>query len=168
MLIRHVLDVAGEDVDAQFFHVFGGFCHYLVGERVAVRVDGPQRQGADNLTHVALKGVLKVGGDSGRLFVQEVPHGQLHPLLVVRDSHFGHSVHHNVDKVVGGDVLVGLDVHRDLPQIQFIQLLEEGNLDPGASDEHTRSFAQARDDKRVIRRSLYITLCDDDKHHNDR
>ena len=63
MFIRHVLDVAGKDVNTQLLHVLGSLNHNLVREGITVRVNGPQRKCTDNLTHVALKGVLQVGGN---------------------------------------------------------------------------------------------------------
>ena len=46
VFIRHVLNVTGKDVNSQLLHVFGGINHNLVGEGIAVRVNGPQCKGA--------------------------------------------------------------------------------------------------------------------------
>ena len=54
VFVGHVLDVAGQDLDAQLLHVLAGLHHHLIGEAVSVGVDGLQGQGADDLTHIAL------------------------------------------------------------------------------------------------------------------
>ena len=69
MLIGYILDIAGKNLDSKLFHIPGGFGHYLIGKRIPVGVDGPQRQSADDLTHVALEGILQVGGDLGGFLI---------------------------------------------------------------------------------------------------
>ena len=62
-------------------------------------------------------------------FVQEVPHSQLHPFVVVSHPYLGHRIHHNIDEIVGWDVLIGLDVHCNLSKVQFIQLFKKRDFD---------------------------------------
>ena len=69
MLVCYILDVAGKNLDSKLFHIPGGFGHYLIGKRIPVGVDSPQSQSADDLTHIALEGILQVGGDLGGLFI---------------------------------------------------------------------------------------------------
>ena len=168
MFIRHVLDVAGKDVNTQLLHVLGSLNHNLVREGITVRVNGPQCKRTDNLTHVALKGVLQVGGNVCRLFVQEVPHSQLHPFVVVSHPYLGNRIHHNIDEIVGWDVFIGLDIHCNLSKVQFIQLLKKRNFDACPSYEHPWLLAQAGNDVGVVRRRLDVPLGNDDDDQNDR
>ena len=140
VLVLDVLDVAGEDLNAQLLHVPGGLLHHLVGEGVAVGVDLLQRQGADDLPHVALEGILQVQGDVRALLVQEVLGRQPDALLLRGDAHLGHGVHRHVDKVVGGDGLLGLDVHGHLAQVQLIQPLQKGDADASLPNEDAAVF----------------------------
>ena len=69
VFIRHVLDVAGKDVNTQLLHVLGSLNHNLVREGITVRVNGPQCKRTDNLTHVALKRILQISGDLGGVLI---------------------------------------------------------------------------------------------------
>ena len=57
--------------------------------------------------------------------------------MIVSYPDLGHGIHHYVDKIIGGYVFIRLDIYCDLPKIQFVQLLEEGNLKTGPADENT-------------------------------
>ena len=164
VLVCDILDVAGQDLDAQLIHVLGRFLHHLIGEGVTVGVDFFQRQCADDLTHVALERVLQVHGDVGCLLVQEVLGCQLDALLGGGNTDLGNSVHIDVDEVVGRHGLLRLDVHRHLAQIQLIQTLKEGDADTGPANQDLTFFFQAGDDVRLIGRCFHITH---QEQHND-
>ncbi len=165
VFVGDVLDVAGEDFDAQLVHVLAGFLHDLVGEGIPVRIDFLQGQRADDLPHIALEGVLEVPGDLLRALVQKVLGRQLDALRVGGDADLCHGVHIDVDKVAGGDGLLGFDVHRHLPQVQPVHALEEGNPDSGPADEDLALLFQAGDDVRLIGRGLDVAGQDDGQHH---
>ena len=83
------------------------------------------------------------------------------------DAHLGHGVHRHVDKVVGGDGLLGLDVHGHLAKVQLIQPLQKGDADACLADEDTAVFPQAGDDVGLVRRGLYIAQKQDDDDDQD-
>ena len=169
VFIRHVLDIAGQDLNAQLIHVLGRLLHHLIGEGVTVGVDLFQRQCADDLTHVALERVLQVHGDVSCLLVQEVLGCQLDTLLSGGNTDLGNSVHVDVDEVVGRHGLFRLDIHRHLAQIQLIQTLKEGDTDTGPANQDLTLFFQAGDDVRLIGRCFHITHQEqhDDNYRND-
>ena len=70
-----------------------------------------------------------------------------------------------------GDVLLRLDIHRHLAQVQLIQPLEDGHADAGPSDEHLALLLQAGDDVGLIGGCLDIAGENDGQdsdhgHHN--
>ena len=140
VFILDVLDVAGEDLNAQLLHVPRGLLHHLVGEGIPVGVDFLQRQRADDLPHVALEGILQIHGDVIAFLVQKVFRRQPDAVLLWGDAHFGHSVHGYVDEIVGGDGLLRLDVHGHLAQIQLIQPLQKGDADARLPNEDAAVF----------------------------
>ena len=167
VLVGDVLDVAGQDFDAQLIHILAGLGHHLVGEGIPVGVDLLEGQGADDLTHIALEGVLQIAGDIVGALVQEVFGGQLDALGVGGDTDLGHGVHVDVDEVAGGDGLLCLDVDGHLAQVQLIHALQEGDADPGPADEHLALLLHAGNDVRLVGRGLDIAHHHNDEHHND-
>ena len=127
VFILDVLDVAGEDFNAQLLHVPGGLLHHLVGEGIPVGVDFLQGQGADDFPHVALEGVLQIHGDVVAFLVQKVFRRQPDAVFLWGDAHLGHRVHGYVDEIVGGNGLFCLNVHRHLAQVQLVQPLQKGD-----------------------------------------
>ena len=146
VFILDVLDVAGEDFNAQLLHVPGGLLHHLVGEGIPVGVDFLQGQGADDFPHVALEGVLQIHGDVVAFLVQKVFRRQPDAVFLWGDAHLGHRVHGYVDEIVGGNGLFCLNVHRHLAQVQLVQPLQKGDADARLPNEDAAVFPQARDD----------------------
>ena len=167
VFVGDILNVAGQNLNAQLIHILGGLLHHLVREGVPVGVNLLQGQGADDLAHVALKGVLQVHGDIGRPFVQKVLGGQLDALLRGGDADLGHGVHVDIDEVVGRHGLLRLDVHGHLAQIQLIQTLKEGDADTGPANQDLTFFFQAGDDVRLVGRRLHIADHQQNQDQND-
>ena len=105
---------------------------------------------------------------SGALLVQEVLGRQPDALLLRGDADLGHGVHGDVDEVVGGDGLLGLDVHGHLAQVQLIQPLQKGDADASLPNEDAAVFPQAGDDVRLVRRGFHIAQKQDDDNDQDR
>ena len=151
VFIHHVLDIAGQDFDTELFHIFGCFCHDLIREGIPVGIDGLQAEGADDLTHIALQGILKLHGDPVRFFIQEVLHGEQKTFLVVLDPDLCHGIHLDVDEVIGWDKGIRFDVNGDLTEIDPVQPLKDGELYAGPSDQDTGRLLDAGDDECHVR-----------------
>ena len=165
VLVGDVLDVAGQNFNAQLIHVPAGLHHHLVGEGVAVRVDLLERKRADDLAHVALEGILEVFGDVDGLFIQKVLRRELDALRRRGDADLCHRVHVDIDKVVGGDGLLRLDVDGHLAEIELVEPLEEGDLDAGAADQYPALLLDAGDDVGLVGRGFHIAQ--EQQEHND-
>ena len=156
ILVRNILDIAGEDFDAQLIHILLSLLHDLIGEGVSVGIDFLQGQGADDFTHIALEGVLQFISNIIGLFVQEVFCCLLQRLYIRGNPNLGNRIHIDVDKVIGWHGLLGLDVHRNLSQVEHVQPLQEGDAEPGSPNQDLRLLVQARNDVRLVGRGFDI------------
>ena len=156
ILIGDVLDIAGEDLNAQLVHVLAGLLHHLVGKGVPVRINLLEGQGADDFTHIALEGVLQFISNIIGLFVQKVFCCLLQRLYIRGNPNLGNRIHIDVDKVIGWHGLLGLDVHRNLSQVEHVQPLQEGDAEPGSPNQDLRLLVQARNDVRLVGRGFDI------------
>ena len=156
MLVGDVLNVAAQDFDAKLLHVLAGLGHNLVGKGIAVGVDGLEVEGANDLAHVALEGVLQACGNGRVVHVKEVALGKQHALGVVGNANLGNGINANVDKVVGGNKLVGFDVYRDLLEAKSVDALEKRHLKAGATDEDARLGVHAGYDESLVWRGLDV------------
>ena len=136
VLVGNTLDVAGDDLDAQSIHVGLGLGLHLVTEFLSVVADLLQGNGANDLSHITLQGVHDSAVEVLFRHIQKVLHSQLDALRVGHDPNLGHGVHVHADKVLGGDVALGLDVDGDLTDDQLIHPLQKGDLNTGAADQH--------------------------------
>ena len=167
VVVGDVLDIAGDDLNAEFFHVLRGFDDDLIGKAVAVGVDRLKCERADDLAHVALKGVLEILCDLGGGEVEEVARGELHALFVAPDHDFGNGVDVDVDVVVGGDGSLCLDVDGNLPEEEGIHALQEGDAHAALSDEDARGAFESRDDECGRRRCFDVGIDDTDSDDDE-
>ena len=156
VVIGDVLDVAAENGDAELFHIFLGFFHYLVAEGITVGVDFLQVQSADDFTHVAFKGVLQASGDLVRFHVKKVFGCQLDALRFFVDDDFCYSIDFDVDEVVRRDALGSLDVNRHLSQKENIDTFQDGNLEAADADKDARRLRQTGNDVGYVRRRFDV------------
>ena len=156
VLVHNVLDVAGENLNAELLHVTTGLLEHLVRERVAVGVDRAQVKRANDLAHVALQRVLQRVGNLLLGHIEEVALCKQHALGVVGHMHLGDRINLAVDEVIGGNVLVGLDVNRDLLEAETVNTLKERNLKASAANKHARALVQTTNDEGHVGRGLHI------------
>ena len=135
VVVGDVLDVAGDDLDAELFHILRGFDDNLIGEAVAVGIDRLEGQRADDFAHVALERVLEILCDLGGGKVEEVARGEPDVILVAPDHDFGNGVDVDIDVVVRRDGGLCLDVDGDLPEEERVHALEERDAHAALSDE---------------------------------
>ena len=164
ILISDILDVAGDDLNAQLGQILGRLIHDLIGEGVTVRVDVLEGQGSHDLTHVALKGIHEIHGNLVSRLIEKVLCGQSNALRGGHDTDLGHCVHAHIDKIVGRHRAVSLDVYAHLTQVQPVHALQEGDAESGSADEHAGLLLHAGDKKGMVGRRLYIA---EEEEHDD-
>ena len=159
IVVRDILYVAGNDLDAELLHILRRLVDHLIREAVTVRIDGFQRQRADDLAHVALKGILQILRDLFPREVQEVPCCKLHALLVASDHDLGDSIDIHIDVIVRRHGCLRLDVHRNLPEKKRVHALKERDARSAPPDEDARALLDAGNNECRRRRSLHIAAC---------
>ena len=165
LVVRDILDIARNHLDAELRHVGGGLLGDLVGEPVTVDVEGFEVERADNLTHVTLQGVLDLYGDILLRHVEEVFGSQTDTLVRVDNADLRNGIHDNRDEVIGRDRSRGLDIDARLSEEHLIDPFETGDAESAFSDENTGLARKAGDDVGVFGRCLHVA---DGKNHNNK
>ena len=162
-----MLNVAGDDLNAQTLHVFLSFLLNLVTELLSVVAEVLQCDRTDDLSHVTLEGINEGISDLLLFHIEEVLHGELNAFAFAHYSYLSNCVDVNTDEVCCRYISVCLDIDRDLLDEELVLSLEEGHLESSSTDQDLRVSTKTRDDISFVRRCLYIAA-DNDDDHNDR
>ena len=138
----------------------------MIGESIAVGVQRTKVKCTDNLTHVSLQRVFQLVGNFRRRHVQEVLGSQTGSLWVRSNTNLCHGIHVDIDEIVGRNTLLGLDIHRDLSEIDLVKTFKERDTNTTRSDEHTRLAANTRYDVSIRGRRLDIG--NENEHYENR
>ena len=164
--IGDILDIAGNHLDAQTFHILSSGGFNLFGEGITIRADFLQRQRTDNLTHITFEGIAQLIGDEFRRQIQEVLGRQQTGFFRIIHRNLCHGIYLDIDEIIGRHALLRADIDRHLPEIQAVNTFQQRHLHAALPDQHPGLGPPAGEDKRHIGRCLHPTgksNCHDDK-----
>ena len=152
VLIGHVLDVEGNDLQAHLLQVLLGVFLDALGEGGAVGDDVGELHLADDGAQVAFECVADFLGDFGGCLVEEVTSRRAEQCRVIGgDTDLDGCVDAHVDVVVRGHVVRGLGVDGDHRGGHGVHALEEGEFPPRFTVEDALA-ARTGDDLDFARR----------------
>ncbi len=139
----------------------------LLGHDLALLHHFLQTDGAHDLTHITLQHLGDQEDELALVHAQQGLGGLLQKLGIRGDLDVGDTVHGDVDELVGGDSLAGLDVDLHHIQGELIQTVKEGDPQTGAADEDLLLLALTRDDVGAVRGGLDVGRQEDDDGQNN-
>ena len=156
VLVGEGLDVEGNQLQTHLTQVRQGVLLDTLTESLAVSDHFGELHLTNDFTHVAFQGVLNLADNLFFLGIQEVGHGKLHQLIVAANADFDGGVNLDVDILAVGNEIRGLDIHRNHPQGQLIEPLQEGDFDACPPHQNT-GLTKTGDNVCYIGRGLDVT-----------
>ena len=156
LVIRHILDVTGDDSKTQRLHVLLRLVHDFIRKLVPVDVDVAQGERAYHLTHITLQRILHLTGNVNSRHVKEVFGRKANPINIRNNLDFGDRIHIYINKIVGRDRTAGLDIGRHLTQKHLVHPFQERNAQTSLTDIYSGFTVQAGHNVGITGRGLNI------------
>ena len=99
-LIGDILDVQGNDGNAELFHIDRRALHDLRGKSVPVRIDVPKGDRADDLAKISFQGILQCSRDISWRHIEEVSGSNKYIFISRTDHDLRDSIHGDIDEIV--------------------------------------------------------------------